>query len=380
MPPASFGSDPLPAVLDPIPLGVSGETWGIVFAGGIGARFWPLSSPTRPKPALQLLGERSLISGAVQLLAPAIPAERVLVVTARDIAGPVAAAVPEVPAGNVLVEPRPLGTAAALAWALQVIEDRGGRGGIACAVHADISAGFPDQFRRGLELAIATAAQHHGIVTLGSVPTRPEPAFGHVLPGDPLDPAVPVSRGGVCRTQRFVEKPPLDVLAEMLSGGALWHTGVVVGRVTDLRDEVERCATELHPALEALQSGNLPAFAANVRAVSVERGVLERSSNRFLVPVDCAWDDVGTWSCLRRARELDDSGNGAVGPAHFVDSVSNVVHSESGTVVLFGCNRMLVVTLPGLTFVTPLEKAADLKALLDQLPAHLRDYSARPPQ
>jgi mannose-1-phosphate guanylyltransferase len=149
--------------------------------------------------------------------------------------------------------------------------------------------------------------------------------------------------------------------------------------VADVRDQLYAHAAEVALGRDELEGGNLPAFAAKVRSISVERGLLERTHDLFVVPVECAWDDVGTWACLGRARDLDDRGNGAVGDAHFVDSASNVVHSEAGAVGVFGCQKMLVVTLPGLTFVTPLDKAADLKPLLDQLPPHLRDFPPTSP-
>jgi hypothetical protein len=97
------------------------------------------------------------------------------------------------------------------------------------------------------------------------------------------------------------------------------------------------------------------------------------------VPGEFGWDDVGTWSSLRRARDLDDSGNGAIGLAHFVDASTNVVHAEGGEVVMFGVEGLLVVTLPGLTFVTSLDRAADLKPLLDALPPALRQGGMQPP-
>jgi mannose-1-phosphate guanylyltransferase len=100
--------------------------------------------------------------------------------------------------------------------------------------------------------------------------------------------------------------------------------------------------------------------------------LLERAERLLVMLTDCGWDDVGTWASLRRARDLDDDGNGAIGSVAFVDATSNVVHSESGTVVLYGVEKLLVVTLDGLTFVTTLERAADLKPLLDALPGSMR--------
>ena len=199
------------------------------------------------------------------------------------------------------------------------------------------------------------------------------------MPGEPIDADTPVWQGGVCRVTRFVEKPGLDVLTQVLMDGALWHAGVLVARTADLTEQLYTHATELARGREALARGNLPAFAGLIDSVSIERGLLERSDNLVVVPVECGWDDVGTWASVRRARDLDDDGNGAIGDVAFVDSESNVVHAEDGAVVVFGCERLLVVTLPGLTFVTTLDKAADLRPLLDQLPAKLRFDLTRPP-
>jgi mannose-1-phosphate guanylyltransferase len=249
---------------------------------------------------------------------------------------------------------------------------------VTCALHADLAAAFPEEFRGAIREAAALAMRERTLVTLAAAPTRSETSFGYVLPGELLDASVPVDRGGSCRVARVVEKPAAPQAAELIRSGALWYTGVLLGRTADLRRELFACATELTSARDALDAGDLEAFASRVTSVSVERGLLERTTSAVALPVDCGWDDVGTWACLRRARELDDDGNGAIGFVRFVDSESNVVHSEAGTVVLYGCDGMLVVTLPGLTFVTPLEKAADLKPLLDQLPGSFRLDPTRP--
>jgi len=157
-----------------------------------------------------------------------------------------------------------------------------------------------------------------------------------------------------------------------IAGGALWHSGILVGAAGVFLTQLAEKTVELRHGLDALQSGNLPAFVASIRSIGIERGLLERKPRLLVIPGDFEWDDVGTWASLRRARSLDDDGNGAVGTTHFVDSDSNVVHGESGVVVLYGVSKMLVVTLPGLTFVTPLDRAADLNPLLSELPGSMR--------
>lgn len=254
---------------------------------------------------------------------------------------------------------------------LEVIRRRGGANDIVCAVHVDLAVGFPHAFRTALQRAASLALRHGVLVELGVSPTRPETAFGYAVPGERIEPPSPSDGIAASRVMRFVEKPSLDVVAELLTDGALWHAGIVVGQVQHMTDELFVNAPELAAGRDALLRGNMPAFAAQVRSVSVERALLERTTSLAVLPIECAWDDVGTWAALRRARDLDDDGNGAIGNVRFVDSESNVVHAEGATIVLFGCEQLLVVTLPGLTFVTTLERAAELRPLLDALPKRL---------
>ena len=346
--------------------------WAVVFAGGIGSRFWPLSTPERPKQLLALVTGRSLLEDTVGRLHPLIPAERVLIVTSRDIAPAIRSAMTAVPEENILVEPRPLGTAAALAWGAQEVARRAGPTTPICAVHADLAIGFPGAFRESVRGAAATANRERALVALGVRPTRAEPSFGYLDLGAPLDIDAPLAAGGACQVEAFHEKPSAGDAESLAAGGALWHSGTLVGSAKIILEKLARYTVEIAPGLGALASGDLRSFAGMIRSVSIERGLLQRAERLLVMLTDCGWDDVGTWASLRRSRDLDDEGNGAIGAVAFVDASSNVVHSEAGTVVLYGVEKLLVVTLDGLTFVTTLERATDLKPLLDALPGSMR--------
>ena len=350
--------------------------WAIVLAGGIGSRFWPLSTSTRPKQLLNLIGERPLIAETIARLAPLIPPERVLVLTSRDIASAIRAAIPEVPDANMLVEPRPLGTAAALAWGASEIVRRAGPETVFCCIHADLAVAFPEFFRQTVIRAARVAAREKALVAVGIRATRPETGFGYMRPGMALHGGMAVD-GAECRVKSFIEKPG-PVLAEMLVGdGAYWNAGIFVWRGQDVLDALSQYTAELAHGLQALRDRDFVRFAGMIQSVSIERGLLERTTNLVLVPGEFGWDDVGTWASLRRARELDDDGNGAHGQVHFVECTGNVVHAEGVPVVLYGVSGMLVVTLSGLTFVTTLDRASELRPLLDALPDEIRHVQQR---
>jgi len=342
--------------------------WAVVFAGGIGSRFWPLATPATPKPVLPLVGGRPLVAESIDRLSPLIPAERVLVVTSADIADAVRGAVPLLPPHNVLVEERPVGTAAAMAWGVSEVRRRVGDDAIVCAMHVDLAAAFPAALRDAIRRAAIVAARERALVSLGVRPTRPEPSFGYMRIGAPIGTDESLDRGGAADVSEFVEKPGPEAARALVRDGALWHSGMLIGPAREFLDALALYVPEVSAGLSMLAAGNVAGFAANVRPVSIERGLLERMGRLVVMAPEFGWDDVGTWAALRRVRELDDAGNGALGDVHFVDATGNVAHAERGTVVMFGVSRLLVVTRPGITFVTTLDRAADLKPLLDSLP------------
>lgn len=354
-------------------LGTESALWAVVFAGGIGSRFWPLSTPEHPKPLLRLVGDRPLIADTLLRLQPLIPASRTLILTSADIADAIRAAVPELPEKNLLIEPRPLGTAAALAWGAQEIINRTGRSTVFCALHCDLSAQYEDEFRRSIRRAAGyAAADENALVAIGARPTRPDTSFGYMIGGAELEPGVAMSNGGACAVTRFVEKPGPLQAEEFIADGAMWNAGIYCWQAGAVMDALEATTTELADGLAYLQGGKVDRFFGMVQSVSIERGLLERTNSLICVPSSFGWDDVGTWACLRRVRELDDTGNGVIGDAYLVDAESNIVHTEAGRVVVYGVNSLLVVSLPGVTFVTSLERAAELNALFDGLPKELR--------
>jgi mannose-1-phosphate guanylyltransferase len=350
------------------------ELWAVILAGGIGSRFWPLSSSERPKQVLALVSERPLIAEAVARLEPLVPRERILVVTSHDIAPQIRAAIPMISEKNVIVEPRPLGTAASLAWAAGEIRHRAGPDAIFACLHADLAVGFVDAFRSVLQEAARVAAKEDALVAVGVHSTRADTGFGYLVPGLPLRSDLPLSAGGACHVVAFEEKPARPRAESLVSEGALWNSGIFVWRTRVILAAMSQHCVEIGGGLPGLDARDQAGFIEGVRSISIERGLLERcSGNLVVVPGDFGWDDVGTWAALRRARELDDTGNGASGRSHFLDASGNVVHAEGSAAVLFGVDGLLVVTLPGLTFVTTVERAADLKPLLDSLPPDLRD-------
>jgi mannose-1-phosphate guanylyltransferase len=117
----------------------------------------------------------------------------------------------------------------------------------------------------------------------------------------------------------------------------------------------------------------MAAFYGADTPVTVDEGVLERSTNVLVIPGEFGWDDVGTWAALRRVHERDAAGNVVNGDVHLVRARDCVAYAEDQTVVLYGVADLVVVARDGLTVVTTTDGAADLKSLIDALPAHVRE-------
>jgi mannose-1-phosphate guanylyltransferase len=181
----------------------------------------------------------------------------------------------------------------------------------------------------------------------------------------------------VREVERFIEKPDRSRAASMVRDGYLWNSGIFVWRVGDFLEEVARHTPEVASALAAARTNHDPdAFFAAAKPVSVDVGVLERSHRVLVIAGDFGWDDIGTWAALRRVRERDAAGNTIHGSVQALDARNNVVHAESGTVVLYGVSDLVVVTREGLTLVTTVDRSADLKTLVESLPASLATPSA----
>lgn len=341
--------------------------WVVVLAGGVGSRFWPLSTQQRPKQLLPLVGDAPLLVETLERLRPLAGPSRTLVLTNATLVDAIATTVPDLPRDHIIAEPRPAGTAAALAWAAHVIAQRAGRDATMISVHADWAIGDPHGFRAALGAAASAAETHDALVTVGVVPTRADPGFGYIEPGDPVDGRT----GGARRVTRFVEKPDRARAAKMRDDGYLWNSGIFVWKVGVFLDEVATLAPEVDLRRHGASAADF--FGAVTTPISVDHAVLERSRRVLVLAGDFGWDDVGTWGALHRVRRRDAQGNAISGRAHALDASGNVVHAEGQKVVLYGVKDLVVVARNGLTVVTTVEASADLKRLVESLPADMKE-------
>jgi len=338
--------------------------WAVILAGGSGTRFWPLSTPNNPKQLLPLGGSRSTAREAVERLDGLVANDRILVVTGSSLAPRLVEHLGLAPE-NVLIEPRAASTAPALVWATCEAQRRDPDAEV-LSLHADWSVGDPAGFRHTADLALRTARSFDRLVTVGIVPSRPETGYGYIVPGAPLD-------GGARSVARFSEKPDAATALDLMANGALWNSGLFAWTAATLIREVELRTPEIAPHLGALRRGDVHGFFGAVTPISIDVGLLERSSAVAVVSGALAWDDIGTWEALTRVRPRDAAGNVLVGSAVAFESSDCVVWGQDDAVVLNGVKDLIVVQAHGRVLVMPRDRAPDMKRLLDALPPSVRD-------
>jgi mannose-1-phosphate guanylyltransferase len=345
--------------------------WTVILAGGVGSRFWPVSTPARPKQLLPLASDQPLIRDTVERILPLVPAERLRILTGAHLAGPILAALPELGEEHLLLEPRAAGTAPVLAWAAAEME-RIDPDAVMVSLHSDHVIAPPERFRALIARAAELAAAHGRLFTIGAVPTRPETGYGYIRTGGALDDDGAADPGYA--VAEFVEKPDAATAAGYVASGEyLWNTGLFVWRAGTLLDEIQRVSPELTRLVPLLREGRSDEFFALAPTLSIDNAVLERSGRVGVMRATFDWDDVGSWDALRRTRPMDADGNVVIGDGHAVDSRGVTVYADDGPVVAFGVEDLVIVRTGGVTFVTHRDRTPELKRLLAELPEALRE-------
>ena len=342
--------------------------WGVILAGGIGSRFWPASTPRRPKQLLHLATAQPLIRDTVERIEPLIPRDRLRILTGESLATPIAQTLDGFGDEHFFIEPRAAGTGPVLTWAAARIHALD-PDAVMVSLHADHVIEPADTFREQVLHAARLATEHRRLFTIGAVPDRPETGYGYIRQGKPLG----SDEFGAREVDSFVEKPNAETAARYVAdGNYLWNTGIFVWRVADLLAQVEQHTPEIRDLLPLLENDSMEEFFAQVPNVSIDEGVLERSDAIGVLPSRFRWDDIGAWDSVYRTKELDTAGNALIGDAYAVDTQGSVVYADDGPVVTFGVEDLVIVKTGGVTFVTHRDRSADLKTLLEQLPEQLR--------
>ena len=358
-----------------------GPLQALILAGGTGTRFWPLSRKSRPKQLLALEGDQTLLRATFERLQPLVPPAAVWVCTTANLAEAVRRELPEVPPGQILLEPEGRNTAPAIGWSVRSMPEAARRGAVA-VLPADHRVGDPAAFRDVLGRAARRVEEEEDrVMTLGVTPRWAETGYGYLELDEASEP------DGLRRVRRFVEKPDAENAARFLeAGNYLWNAGIFVFRGTTLLTLLERHEPELARGLEEIAAVSTPDRLAELYgrlpANSIDYAVMEKLDAISTFPLDCGWSDLGSWEALYEvltaadnaghAGHADNEGNARRGDTLAVDSRGNLLFSDAGTVAVVGVQDLVVVRTGDTVLVCPRERSQDVRKLVAQLTARGR--------
>lgn len=360
----------------------------IIPAGGAGTRLWPLSRRSRPKFLLDLTGAgRTLLQGTVARLEPV--ADSVTVVTGVAHLDAVASQLPQVPAANLLAEPSPRDSMAAIGLAAAVIAARHGREAVVGSFAADQVIADEEAFVEAVRQA-ATLAQEDWVVTIGIEATGPSTAFGYIHAGEPTTVAgAPDGRVVL----GFTEKPDADTAERYLASGSYrWNAGMFVARAGVLLDHLARQRPALAEGIEEIAAAwdtsqrdeVLARVWPGLEKIAIDHAIAEpvaASGGVAVVPASMGWDDVGGFDALAGlvppraqgpaagAAVLDAvTPGGQAGDVEARSSEGALVASTTGRkVTLLGVPGLVVVDTPDALLITTPEHAQEVKGVVDRL-------------
>jgi mannose-1-phosphate guanylyltransferase/mannose-6-phosphate isomerase len=352
----------------------------VIMCGGAGTRLWPVSRESMPKQFVTLVGERSTFQQVLDRVSNTALFDRPIVITSSDFRFIVAEQMHQADVdGDIALEPERRDSAMAVAVAAILAAKRNPAATV-LVLAADHVVRDQAAFIKACREAIEAAANGR-IVTFGISPTFPATKYGYIQPGMALD-------GGTALTvQSFVEKPDAITAGRYIADGYLWNSGNFVFRAEVMLGELARFEPEIVEAAEAAVNGltrdldflRLPAEAfAKAPKKSIDYAVMERTERAAVVPMDCGWSDIGSWSAVWDVLEHDADGNSSTGSVVFNDSHNSLAHSdETILTAIVGLDNVVVVATPDAVLVTSRDKSEQVKNLVEQLKAQNREQAVR---
>lgn len=315
----------------------------VIMAGGIGSRFWPQSTPDKPKQFLKLLGNKTMIQMTYDRMNKLVPSENIFIVTNSRYVDLVKEQLPMVKDINIITEPCSRNTAPCILLSALYIKNLYQEANIIC-VSSDSYIGNEERFLDIINEANEfIKKENKAIVTLGITPTRPETGYGYIK----YDKSDKVPN----KVIKFVEKPNLELAKEYLeSREYLWNAGMFIFNSTSMLEELKNYLPEEYQLLKDLPKKIddkyykfLESNYEKCNKISIDYAVMEKSPNVYAIPSDIGWDDVGSWKALERYTEKDDLGNIVKGDATMIDSHNNVIYGHGKKIVFVNMDDMFCI-------------------------------------
>ncbi|MBA4407675.1 mannose-1-phosphate guanylyltransferase, partial [bacterium] len=287
------------------------ELYAVIMAGGVGSRFWPRSKEKKPKQLIRIVGENTMIQDTVKRLEGLVANDHIYVVTNKIQKMRVKEQLPQVPEANIIDEPFGKNTAACIGLAAVVIKSKN-EDAVMITLPADHLIKDDEEFRKCLLKAAEFADKNKGLVTIGVTPTRPETGYGYIQFDE-----TEVGQN-IHKVLTFAEKPNIETAQQFLKAGDfLWNSGIFIWRVDAILKEMKKYLPDLSDGLDKISEAvgtsefekQVVHIYGQLKSISIDYGVMEKSDKVFLTKADFYWNDVGNWEAVYEISNKDDDGN-----------------------------------------------------------------------
>ena len=345
------------------------KLYAVIMAGGVGARFWPRSKKKTPKQLLKIFGERTMIQDTVERISELVPISNILIVTNKEQREGILNQLPQLPAENIIIEPFGRNTAACIGLASVLIQSSDPNA-ITFVLPADHVIQDTKEYINTLNTAANFADKESALITIGIEPKRPETGYGYIQFDDR---AVEMN---VCKVNTFAEKPNYSTAVRFIeSGDFYWNSGMFIWKVETILDEIKQHMPDLYDGLNLIKDkigtpeydSILKNVYGQLRNISIDYGIMEKSDKVYLVKGNFSWSDVGSWEAVYQLGEKDEEGNIKVGSTYLDMVHDSYIYSPEKFTAVIGLDNVVVINNEDALLVCRMDKSQDVKKVIDYL-------------
>lgn len=351
--------------------------YAVIMAGGVGSRFWPRSKKKTPKQLIKIFGENTMIQDTVERLEGIVKRENIIIITNKIQKEGIIEQLPSVPVENIIEEPFGKNTAACIGLASIIIQSKD-EDAVIIVLPADHIIREKEEFHQTLLQAANYAMESKGLVTIGIPPSRPETGYGYIQIDETK------VRDHFYKVFTFAEKPNYSTAVRFVkSGDFFWNSGMFIWKSEVILNEIKEYMPELFEGLQTVKKDigtpnfdkTLAKVYGQLKKISIDYGVMEKSKNVFLVKGNFTWSDVGSWEAVYQLSEKDEEGNVKIGKSYTEESHDSYIYSPDKFTAVIGVDNLLVINSDDSLLICRREKSQDVKKVIDYLKFNkLDDY------
>ncbi len=341
----------------------------VIMAGGVGTRFWPRSREKSPKQLLHIFGNNTMIQDTVNRLEGLVENENIFVITNKIQKPGIVEQLLNVPSKNIIEEPFGRNTAACIGLAALLIK-KISSDAVTVILPADHIIKEKDIFQDTINRAAEFAFKKKALLTIGVPPSRPETGYGYIQIDDRN------VEDNIYKVYTFAEKPNYATAKRFVeSGDFLWNSGMFIWRADTILEEIKFYMPDLYSGLEELEpflftenfDSKLAEVYGQLRSISIDYGIMEKSKKVFLTKGKFTWSDVGSWEEVYQQSPKDENGNALIGNV-YTDTVNeSYIYSPDKITAAIGVANILIINTEDALLVCRRDQAQEVKKVVDYL-------------